>query len=99
MQPQGPTYDNLSLIPRLNIPVLIIHGEHDEVIPVAMGRRLYDAAPEPKELYIISGAHHNDVYNLGGEAYFSRWRRFIHTPIWVDSIISEKKRTLMPILV
>jgi fermentation-respiration switch protein FrsA (DUF1100 family) len=76
-QPQGPTYDNLGLIPRLTIPVLIIHGEHDEVIPVAMGRRLYAAAPEPKELYIIPGAHHNDVYHLGGDAYFSRWRQFI----------------------
>jgi uncharacterized protein len=80
-QPQGRTYDNLSLISRLTIPVLIIHGEHDEVIPVAMGRRLYAAAPEPKELHIIPGAHHNDVYNLGGDAYFSRWRRFIHQ-IW-----------------
>jgi len=76
--PQGPAYDNLTLIPHLKVPVLIIHGEHDEVIPVDMGRRLYAAAPEPRELYIIPGAHHNDVYNLGGDAYFSRWRRFIH---------------------
>jgi fermentation-respiration switch protein FrsA (DUF1100 family) len=77
-QAQGPAYDNLSLIPRLTIPVLIIHGEQDEIIPVAMGRRLYAAAPEPKELYIIHKAHHNDVYNLGGEAYFTRWRHFVH---------------------
>jgi fermentation-respiration switch protein FrsA (DUF1100 family) len=79
-QPQGPIYDNLGLIPRLTIPVLIIHGELDEVIPVAMGRTLYTAAPEPKELYIIPGAHHNDTYNLGGDAYFGRWRGFIQPP-------------------
>lgn len=76
-QPPGRTYDNLSLIPRLPVPLLIIHGEDDEVIPADMGRRLYAAAPEPKELYIIPGAHHNDTYDVGGAAYFSRWRRFL----------------------
>jgi fermentation-respiration switch protein FrsA (DUF1100 family) len=77
-QPQGPTYDNLALIPRLEIPVLIVHGEYDEVIPVAMGQRLYTAAPEPKELYIIPRAHHNDTYLVGGDDYFSRLGQFIH---------------------
>jgi len=77
-QPQGPAYDNLTLIPHLKVPVLIIHGERDEVIPVAMGRRLYAAAPEPKDLYIIPKAHHNDTYDIGGAAYFSLFRQFIH---------------------
>jgi fermentation-respiration switch protein FrsA (DUF1100 family) len=71
-------YDNLGKIGRLRVPVLIIHGEDDEIIPVAMSRRLYAAAPEPKELYIIPGAHHNDTYLVGGEAYFERLRAFIH---------------------
>jgi hypothetical protein len=77
-QPQGPTYDNLALIPRLPIPVLIIHGQNDEIIPLAMGQRLFAAAPEPKELYIIPRAHHNDTYLTGGDDYFVRLHRFIH---------------------
>jgi uncharacterized protein len=77
-QPQGPQYDNLGHIANLNIPVLIIHGEHDEVIPVTMSHELFNAAPDPKELYIIPQAHHNDTYLVGGEAYFSRLRQFIH---------------------
>jgi fermentation-respiration switch protein FrsA (DUF1100 family) len=71
-------YDNLGKIGRIKAPVLIIHGEHDEVIPVEMGLRLYTAAPAPKELYIIPGAHHNDTYLFGGQTYFDRFRAFIH---------------------
>lgn len=71
-------YDNLGKIDKLKVPVLIIHGEHDEIIPVDMSRRLYAAALPPKELYIIPGAHHNDTYFVGGEVYFDRLKHFIH---------------------
>jgi hypothetical protein len=71
-------YDNLGKIGKIKAPVLIIHGEQDEIIPVEMSRRLFAAAPEPKELYIIRGAHHNDTYFMGGEPYFDRLRNFIH---------------------
>ncbi len=70
-------YDNLGKIGQVRVPVLIIHGEYDEIIPVDMSRRLYAAAPEPKDVYIIPGAHHNDTYLVGGEAYFERLRDFI----------------------
>ncbi len=70
-------YDNLGKIDKLQVPVLIIHGEDDEIIPVDMGRRLYAAAREPKEIYIIPGAHHNDTYLVGGRAYYEKLRSFI----------------------
>jgi len=71
-------YDNLGKIGQVKVPVLVIHGAYDEIIPVDMGRRVFAAAPEPKELYIIPGAHHNDTYIIGGQAYFERLRDFIH---------------------
>jgi fermentation-respiration switch protein FrsA (DUF1100 family) len=71
-------YDNLGKIDKLKVPVLIIHGDRDEIIPVEMGRRLFTAARDPKELYIISGAHHNDTYLVGGKEYFERLRAFIY---------------------
>ncbi len=70
-------YDNLGKIDNLKVPVLIVHGDEDEIIPVEMGRRLYAAAHEPKELYIIPGAHHNDTYLVGGKEYFEKLRNFI----------------------
>ena len=70
-------YDNLGKIGKVPVPVLIIHGSHDEIIPVDMARRVFEAAPDPKELYIIPGAHHNDTYLMGGPEYVKRLRAFI----------------------
>jgi fermentation-respiration switch protein FrsA (DUF1100 family) len=70
-------YDNLGKIDKISVPVLIIHGSEDEIIPVDMGRRVFAAARDPKELYIIPGAHHNDTYLVGGKAYFERFKAFI----------------------
>jgi fermentation-respiration switch protein FrsA (DUF1100 family) len=70
-------YDNLGKIGQVKVPVLVIHGSDDEIIPVEMGRRVYAVAQSPKELYIIPGAHHNDTYLVGGQAYFERLRFFI----------------------
>jgi fermentation-respiration switch protein FrsA (DUF1100 family) len=70
-------YDNLGKIGKIKVPVLIIHGDHDEIIPVEMGRRVFVAANSPKDLYIIPGAHHNDTYVVGGKDYFGRLKSFI----------------------
>lgn len=69
-------YDSLSKIGRLHAPLLAIHGEQDELIPLAEGRALFEAAPEPKAWYAIPGAGHNDTYLVGEEAYFRRLASF-----------------------
>jgi fermentation-respiration switch protein FrsA (DUF1100 family) len=71
-------YDNIGKIGQVRVPVMVIHGEDDEIIPLDMGRRVFEAAAEPKEFYLIPGSHHNDTYLVGGKAYFERLRRFIH---------------------
>jgi len=65
-------FDNLAKIPRLAVPVLVIHGDRDTLVPIQQGRAVFDAAPEPKEFYTIEGANHNDTYVVGGEPYFER---------------------------
>ena len=69
-------YPNLENIRRATCPVLIIHAMNDEIIPLAHGRRLYDAAPEPKRHLWVEGAHHNDVVLAGGETYWRAIREF-----------------------
>jgi fermentation-respiration switch protein FrsA (DUF1100 family) len=64
-------YESLARVPRLRMPLLVMQGDRDEVIPPALGRRLFEAAPEPKRYFAIPGARHNDTYDVGGEAY---WR-------------------------
>lgn len=63
-------YDSLSKIGRIRMPLLAIHGQEDELIPYSDGRKLFDAAPEPKAWVPLTGAGHNDTYSVGGEAYF-----------------------------
>ncbi len=40
------------------LPLLILHGDRDPVVPMHHGQRLYDAAREPKQIWIVSGAGH-----------------------------------------
>jgi len=72
-------YDTLSKIGRVPAPVLIVHGEDDEIVPFDHGRRLFEAAPEPKMFYAVKGAHHNDLFLVGGEAYLNVLARFLAT--------------------
>ena len=80
--PVGPLlwtkYDTLSKIGKVRVPVLIVHGESDEIVPFWHGRRLFEAAPEPKEFYPIKGARHNDTYVVGGKAYLDALGRFLN---------------------
>jgi fermentation-respiration switch protein FrsA (DUF1100 family) len=70
-------YDVLSRIGRVKMPVLVVHGKQDSIVPISLGRRLFQAAPEPKSFYEIPGADHNDTYLIGGQAYFQMIRETI----------------------
>ena len=52
-------------IQHVEAPVLIIHGTADEMISVEQGRRLFEFAREPKELAIIEGGRHRDLWDRG----------------------------------
>jgi fermentation-respiration switch protein FrsA (DUF1100 family) len=62
-------YNNLEKIPRVCVPKLVIHGERDEIVPFAMGQKLFEAATDPKFFYPVKDAGHNDVFVVGGEKY------------------------------
>ena len=61
-------YNTAGMIRQAGCPVLIVHSRDDEIIPFAHGRRLYEAAAEPKEFIEISGGH-NDGFLTSGETY------------------------------
>jgi pimeloyl-ACP methyl ester carboxylesterase len=70
-------FDSLSKIGRLRSPLLSLHGDRDDIVPIALGRRLFDAAPGPKQFATLAGAGHNDTLLVGGEAYLARLQRFL----------------------
>jgi uncharacterized protein len=51
-------YESIRYIRDVHVPIFILHGEADDVVPVEMGRRLFAAANEPKELKTIPGGGH-----------------------------------------
>lgn len=53
-------FDSLSKIGTLSSPLLVIHGEKDDIIPIKHGRTLFDAAPEPKKALFYPGYGHSD---------------------------------------
>lgn len=61
----------------LQVPLLVIHGEQDSIVPMALGRQVFEAAQEPKRWYAVSGAEHNDVPFVGGESYYREMDLFI----------------------
>lgn len=73
-------FDAGEKIQRLTIPVLIIHGDHDDIIDYSLGEDLYEIASEPKTFYAIKGALHNDTYEVGGEEYFNTFVGFAKNP-------------------
>ena len=64
-------------IARVSCPVLILAGERDAIVPLRESKRLYDAAPEPKRLVVISGADHNDDALLVGERLIAETLGFV----------------------
>lgn len=72
-------YDNEGKVRRLAVPLLVLHGERDEVVPFAQGRRVFEAAPGPKRFHAIPRAGHNDTYVVGGDAYWDAVRDFLET--------------------
>lgn len=61
-------------IARVTAPLLILHGEQDEVIPVDMGRRIYNAANQPKRIEVVRDGRHNDLFDHGA---WERMRDFL----------------------
>ena len=73
-------YDTERRVRRLRAVVHVAHGERDAVIPVAMGRAVYDAARVKGTLLVVPDAGHNDVPETGGEAYWRWIDRALGTP-------------------
>jgi len=78
--PLGPflrtRYATIELIGHVQAPILIVHGEDDEIVPLDHAHRLYAAAADPKQLVVVKGAMHNDVIAVGGASYQEAVREF-----------------------
>ena len=70
-------FDLAERLAKLRMPILVIHGDRDRIIPLRFGRQVFQAASPPKAFYLVSGADHNDLYLVGGKDYFLRLKEFV----------------------
>jgi len=70
-------FDSAAKIRAIGCPKLFIHGNRDEIVPIRLGRRLYELSPPPKEFYEVDGAGHNDLIPAAGSEYSKRLRTFL----------------------
>ncbi len=61
-------YDTLARMKRVRCPVLVIHSRDDEIVPFRHGRRLFEAAGEPKQFLALRGGH-NEAFLASAGRY------------------------------
>jgi fermentation-respiration switch protein FrsA (DUF1100 family) len=69
--------NNARLIGQLQAPLLVIHGTADETVPFRQGQDLYALAPQPKVFHVVYGGGHNNLHEVGGNAYLQVMRDFV----------------------
>ncbi len=75
----GDRFDSLARIARVSVPILVAHGDRDEIVPFEMGERLFAAAPGRKRFFRIGGADHNDA--LGRPILLDAVAEFAHEAV------------------
>jgi fermentation-respiration switch protein FrsA (DUF1100 family) len=70
-------YDSLTRVKEVHRPLLILHGDMDQTVPLSQGKKLFEAANEPKRFQLLPGAAHNDTYSAGGPTYWDTLEEFL----------------------
>ena len=75
------SYNTLEMVKEVRCPVLVAHSPHDDMVPYAHGRTLFEAVAEPKQFLEMAGGH-NDALDATGERYKDEVKAFLdkHVP-------------------
>jgi len=84
------SFDSRSKIGRLRAPLLFLHGDRDEVIDFDLGRKLFEAAPEPKFFWPVPGAGHNNVLQAAGPRFQQRLREFYQDVLALRAVCTRE---------
>ena len=60
-------YNSVALIPRVHAPLLILHGELDDIVPHSQGVKLFEAANQPKQFVTLPEAQHNNAHHVAAD--------------------------------
>jgi alpha-beta hydrolase superfamily lysophospholipase len=62
-------FESVRKVAQVGSPMLVVHGENDSLIPSALGRKLFDAAQEPKAFVLVPGGSHHNTNSVGQPLY------------------------------
>jgi uncharacterized protein len=86
-------FESIRRIGRIKAPLLFLHSPEDTIVPILEGRRLYDAAPEPKSFVEVRGGHVH-ASEVDGRAFFGAVRRFLEVnrllPAEEDTVVNGR---------
>ena len=51
-------FENYKKVKNINSPILVMHGEVDQIVPFSMGKKIYEIANEPKYSYFTKYDNH-----------------------------------------
>jgi fermentation-respiration switch protein FrsA (DUF1100 family) len=70
-------FNNLAKISRLEIPLTIIHGRRDRIVPPSMAQQLFEQAQDPKQIFWLEQAGHNNTLYAEPNRYWDFWHRIL----------------------
>lgn len=73
----GNRFVSIERIGNVKMPIMILHGDRDRIIPFRHGKKLFEKAPEPKQFVHIPGAGHNNIIATAGESYWQKIKEFL----------------------
>jgi fermentation-respiration switch protein FrsA (DUF1100 family) len=86
-------YRTVDRIGQVSVPLFIIHGGRDNIIPLDQARHVFHAANEPKTLTVVPRAGHNDLFELGG---WGKVRAFLESLETVEPVAAEPVASVAP---
>ena len=70
-------YPSIDRISSVHVPVMVIAGDRDDIVPESLSRRLHEAANEPKRYLVVPGAGHNDPTLIDGPQMIAEIQGFL----------------------
>lgn len=72
-------FNAMDKITKVKAPLLMLHGQHDDTIPVQLGQRLFAAANSPKQWLTLEDGAHSDLDLVNPSLYQSTLKNFAST--------------------
>ncbi len=73
----GDPFNSVSKLAKVKSPLIVIHGDQDQILPSSMGREIYASAPSGRGFFLIPGAGHNDLIERSEGRFFEHVRDFL----------------------